>query len=132
MCSTDSRIVSPAALSPDKPAVEINVDFRYCRPFHCGIRGHHERDPRVQDRLGGQPQQRVNLRDGQLRHPSGTEPWVSVCTCTGCVPSMAHLPSGRVVTGAADRARHPCGHRMATGKRSRAAIRNGASRIAEN
>ena len=64
--------------------------------------------------------------------PSGTAPWVSICTCTGCGPCMAHLPSGRVVTGAADRARPPGRHCPVTGNRSRAAIRNGASRIAEN
>ena len=132
MCSTASRIVSPAAWAPDKPAAEIDVDPCHRRQGHGGIRGHRERDPRVQDRLGGRPQQRVDLRDGQLQHPLRNRAMVSICTCTGCAPCMAHLPSGRVVTGAADRVRPPGRHCPVTENRSRAAIRNGASRIAEN
>ena len=69
MCSTASRIVSPAAWARTSLAAEIDVDPRHRRQGHGGIRGHRERDPRVQDRLGGLPQQRVHLRDGQLRHP---------------------------------------------------------------
>ncbi len=92
----------------------------------CGLPGrggtHHDR--RATRTAHRRPGHRGNIHPpgGLVHRPDGARE-------SGC---MAHLPSGRVVTGAADRACPPGRHCPVTGNRSRAAIRNGASRIAEN
>ena len=132
MCSTASRIVSPAAWARTSRPSRSTLTLATAGRVTAGSAAIVSVTRACKTGSVASRSSESTFAMASSGIPSGTAPWVSICTCTGCVPCMAHLPSGRVVTGAADRACPPGRHCPVTGNRSRAAIRNGASRIAEN